>query len=126
MNRLAIPAVVLLVLLFAVVSSLFTVHQTQQVLITQFGEPRRVVRDPGLNMKVPFIQTVIPFDRRLLDFDAQGQEVILGDQRRIVVDTFTRYRITDPPARGGNRPAAQAAPALPSMPRGAQAQGGTR
>ncbi len=66
------------------------------MLITQFGEPKRVVREPGLNVKVPFIQTVITFDRRLLDFDAQGQEVILGDQRRIVVDTFTRYLITDP------------------------------
>ena len=96
MNRAVIAAVVLLGLLFAAASSLFTVHQTQQVLITQFGQPIRVVREPGLNAKVPFIQTVIGFDRRLLDFDAQGQEVILGDQRRIVVDTFTRYLITDP------------------------------
>ena len=47
-------------------------------------------------MKIPFIQTVIPFDRRLLDYDAPGEEVILGDQRRIIVDSFTRYRITDP------------------------------
>jgi len=77
-------------------SSLFTVHQTQQVLITQFGQPIRVVREPGLSWKVPFVQAVIPFDRRLLDYDAPGQEVILGDQRRLVVDTFTRYLITDP------------------------------
>ena len=46
--------------------------------------------------KMPFIQTVITFDRRLLDFDAPGEEVILGDQRRLIVDSFTRYRITDP------------------------------
>jgi len=72
------------------------VHQTQQVLITQFGEPRRVIREPGLHWKVPFIQSVISFDRRLLDFDAPGEEVILGDQRRLIVDSFTRYRITDP------------------------------
>jgi membrane protease subunit HflC len=96
MNRLIVLAGIGLVLLFAVMSSVFTVHQTQQVLITQFGEPIRVVRQPGLSWKLPFIQTVIGFDRRLLDYDAQGQEVILGDQRRIVVDTFTRYRITDP------------------------------
>ncbi|GGC34017.1 protein HflC [Siccirubricoccus deserti] len=96
MNRLIMVAGVLVVLLFITASSLFTVHQTQQVLITQFGEPKRVVQEPGLNVKVPFIQTVIGFDRRLLDFDAPGQEVILGDQRRIVVDTFTRYRITNP------------------------------
>jgi membrane protease subunit HflC len=72
------------------------VQQTQQVLITQFGQPIRVIREPGLNMKVPFIQNVIAFDRRLLDFDAPGEEVILGDQRRLIVDSFTRYRITDP------------------------------
>jgi membrane protease subunit HflC len=96
MNRLIMVAGVLVILLFIAASSLFTVHQTQQVLITQFGEPKRVVQEPGLNVKVPFIQTVIGFDRRLLDFDAPGQEVILGDQRRIVVDTFTRYRITNP------------------------------
>jgi membrane protease subunit HflC len=96
MNRLVIPAVVAVVLAIAAISALFTVHQTEQVLITQFGEPIRVVRQPGLNAKIPFIQTVIAFDRRLLDFDAPGQEVILGDQRRLVVDTFTRYRITDP------------------------------
>ena len=96
MNRLIALAVIGLVLLFTAMSALFTVHQTQQVLITQFGEPIRPISEPGLHWKLPFIQTVISFDRRLLDYDAPGQEVILGDQRRVVVDTFTRYRITDP------------------------------
>lgn len=96
MNRLVALAVLGLLLVFAALSSLFTVHQTQQVLITQFGEPIRPISKPGLHWKLPFIQTVISFDRRLLDYDAPGQEVILGDQRRLVVDTFTRYRITDP------------------------------
>jgi modulator of FtsH protease HflC len=96
MNRLIIAAVVLGGLVLVAASSLFAVHQTQQVLITQFGQPIRVADQPGLNWKLPFIQTGIGFDRRLIDFDAQGQEVILGDQRRLVVDTFTRYRITDP------------------------------
>ncbi|TCZ64412.1 protease modulator HflC [Roseicella aquatilis] len=96
MNRILIAVVALGVLVVAAASSLFAVQQTQQVLITQFGQPIRVVQTPGLNWKLPFIQTVIDFDRRLLDYDAQGQEVILGDQRRLVVDTFTRYRITDP------------------------------
>ncbi|MFM7781246.1 MAG: protease modulator HflC [Alphaproteobacteria bacterium] len=82
--------------IFTASSTLFTVHQTQQVLITQFGEPRRVIQEPGLHWKLPFIQSVIGFDRRLLDFDAPGEEVILGDQRRLIVDSFTRYRITDP------------------------------
>lgn len=96
MNRALILAVVAAVGLVVASSTLFTVHQTQQVLITQFGQPIRVIREPGLQAKVPFIQSVIAFDRRLLDFDAPGEEVILGDQRRLIVDSFTRYRITDP------------------------------
>ncbi len=96
MNKLAIAAGVAVALLFVAASSFFTVQQTQQVLITQFGQPIRVIQKPGLNMKLPFIQTVIVFDRRLLDFEAPGEEVILGDQRRLIVDSFTRYSITDP------------------------------
>uniref|UniRef100_UPI0022EA1DF1 protease modulator HflC n=1 Tax=Falsiroseomonas oryzae TaxID=2766473 RepID=UPI0022EA1DF1 len=96
MNRALILAVAAAVALLVASSTLFTVNQTQQVLITQFGQPIRVITEPGLQAKIPFIQTVIAFDRRLLDFDAPGEEVILGDQRRLIVDSFTRYRITDP------------------------------
>lgn len=96
MNKLAIAAGIAVAALFVAASSFFTVQQTQQVLITQFGQPIRVIQKPGLNMKLPFIQTVIVFDRRLLDFEAPGEEVILGDQRRLIVDSFTRYSITDP------------------------------
>jgi membrane protease subunit HflC len=96
MSRTLILGVVAAVVLVIASSTLFTVHQTQQVLITQFGQPIRVIRDPGLQVKVPFIQSVIAFDRRLLDYDAPAEEVILGDQRRLIVDSFTRYRITDP------------------------------
>ncbi len=96
MNKLAILGGVVFVALITLVSTLFTVHQTQQVLITQFGEPVRVIREPGLNVKLPFVQNVITFDRRLLDFEGGSEEVILGDQRRVIVDSFTRYRITDP------------------------------
>ena len=78
-------------------STLFTVQQTQQVLITQFGQPIRVISEPGPALRrSPSSRSVITFDRRLLDFDAPGEEVILGDQRRLIVDSFTRYRITDP------------------------------
>ena len=97
MNRLliilaaGIGAVILLV-----GSSLFVVQQTEQVLITQFGQPIRVITAPGLHAKIPLIQTVISFDRRLLDYEVPSEEVILGDQRRLIVDSFTRFRITDP------------------------------
>ncbi len=86
----------LIVLVLALGSSLFTVQQTEQVLITQFGNPVRVITAPGLYARIPFIQTVISFDRRLLDYEVQPEEVILGDQRRLIVDSFTRFHITDP------------------------------
>jgi membrane protease subunit HflC len=76
--------------------SFFTVSQTEKVLITQLGQPVRVIDAPGLYSKLPFVQTAIPFDRRLLDYEAPQEEVILGDQRRLIVDSFTRYLITNP------------------------------
>ncbi len=92
----AVAAVFLIVLLAG--ASLFTVGQTQQVLVTQFGQPIRVITEPGLHIKVPFIQTVLAFDRRLLNYESPqpGDEIILSDQRRLIVDSFTRFRITDP------------------------------
>jgi membrane protease subunit HflC len=96
MNRFTLSLVVgLLVILVIGGSSLFTVNQTQQVLITQFGQPIRVITTPGLHVKIPLVQTVIPFDRRLLDYELAPEEVILGDQRRLIVDSFTRFRITN-------------------------------
>jgi membrane protease subunit HflC len=77
-------------------ASLFTVHQTQQALVLQFGDPRRVITEPGLNFKVPFVQNVIFIDKRILDLDTPAEELIASDQKRLVVDAFTRYRITDP------------------------------
>ena len=77
-------------------SILFTVHQTQQALVLQFGNPIRVVQEPGLHVKVPFVQNVLFFDRRILDLDPPAQEVILTDQKRINVDSFVRYKIIDP------------------------------
>lgn len=77
-------------------SSAFTVSQTQQALVLQFGDPVRVVRDPGLKFKIPFIQNVEYFDKRILELDPPVQEVLLADQKRINVDSFARYRIVDP------------------------------
>jgi membrane protease subunit HflC len=97
MNRTLIAAAVAVVAVVLVASSsLFTVGQTEQVLITQFGMPVRVITTPGLHAKIPLMQTVISFDRRLLDYSTSGEEVILSDQRRLIVDSFTRFHITDP------------------------------
>ncbi len=76
-------------------SSLFAVYQTQQVLVVRLGQPVRVVNEPGLNVKVPFIDQVIAIDKRILDLEAPAQEVIASDQKRLVVDAFARYRIKD-------------------------------
>ncbi len=81
--------------LVAIFSSIFTVYETQQALVLQFGRYIKTVTDPGLHVKVPFVQNVVYIERRVLDFDAPAQEVILGDQKRLVVDAFARYRITD-------------------------------
>ncbi|MGH6943892.1 MAG: protease modulator HflC [Geminicoccaceae bacterium] len=84
------------VLLLLGMSALFTVHQTQQALVLQFGDPKRVIKEAGLHFKLPFVQNAVYIDRRVLDFDAAPQELILGDQKRLVVDSFARYRIVDP------------------------------
>jgi modulator of FtsH protease HflC len=76
--------------------ALFTVYQTKQALVVRFGEPVRVITEPGLYVKArPFIDTVITVDNRILDLENEKQEVFASDQRRLVVDAFARYRITD-------------------------------
>jgi modulator of FtsH protease HflC len=77
-------------------SSMFIVDQTDQAIVTQFGEPKRVITTPGLNFKFPFIQNVITMDRRVLDHETPSAEAITSDQKRLVVDTFARYRIDNP------------------------------
>jgi len=86
-----------LAVLFGILSSFFTVDQTQQALVLQFGEPKRLVNKPGLNFKIPFIQEVTYFEKRVLSLVSQdSEEVILADQKRLEVDTYSRFRITDP------------------------------
>jgi membrane protease subunit HflC len=95
-RALAILAAVLVVIGIFAMSSLFTVAQTEQALLLQFGKPQRIILRPGLHVKWPFIQEVVFFDKRLLDVEPPPEEVIAADQKRLVVDTYTRYRITDP------------------------------
>ena len=97
MNRAGIAGIAALAVALIVASaSLFTVSQTEHVLVVQFGEVVRPIDDPGLHAKIPFIQNIITFDNRLLAVELPGEEVILGDQRRLIVDTFTVFRIADP------------------------------
>lgn len=95
-SRLIAALVFVVALLLVASGSLFTVHQTQQALVLQFGEPKSVIAEPGLHFKVPFVQDVYYYDSRILDLDPQGQDMSLVDQRRINVDSFARYKIVDP------------------------------
>lgn len=98
MNRAVLSFLAFVAGLLAVAAylTLFTVHQTQQALVLEFGKPKRLITEPGLNWKIPFIQNVEFFDKRLLDLDSSPQEVIASDQKRLVVDAFARWRIADP------------------------------
>jgi membrane protease subunit HflC len=95
MRRLAylIPAVVLLISVG--LSSIFVVDERQKALVLQFGQIRQVIEEPGLNFKIPFIQEVVYYDSRILALDTETIEVTPSDDRRLVVDAFARYRITD-------------------------------
>jgi membrane protease subunit HflC len=97
MSRLGIFASALaVVVVLALFGSVYTVRQTQQALITQFGKPVAVITKPGLHFKTPFVQTVILFDKRLQMDPFPAEEVILGDQKRLIVDGFVEYQIVDP------------------------------
>jgi membrane protease subunit HflC len=88
---------VIVVIVTAAFSALFTVNQTQQALVLQFGEPKRTIQEPGLAFKMPFIQDVIYYEKRVLSLIPQdAEEVILSDQKRLQVDAYARYRIEDP------------------------------
>jgi membrane protease subunit HflC len=88
--------VVLIVAAILGYSSMFTVYQTQQALVVRLGQPVRGITEPGLNFKMPLIDSVIVIDKRILDLENPAQEVIASDQKRLVVDAFARYRIENP------------------------------
>ena len=98
MNKpfLAVFGLLIVVVGVTAYGALFTVHQTQQALILQLGNPIRTVPEPGLHFKMPFIQNIEFYDNRILDLDPPVQEVILLDQKRINVDAFARYKIVNP------------------------------
>lgn len=97
MNRkLFIAGIALVVLGILASTALFTVNEAQQALVVRLGDPRRVIQDPGLKVKMPFFENVVVMDRRVLDLDPPVEQVILADQKRLDVDAFARFRIHDP------------------------------
>jgi hypothetical protein len=76
--------------------SFFIVHQNEQALVLEFGKPKREIQQPGLHWKIPVVETVDYFDKRILDLDTKEQEVTASDQKRLKIDAFTRYKIVNP------------------------------
>jgi len=90
-------ALIVIVLLFLFFSSMFIINETQQVIITQFGKPVGEPKtEPGINFKVPFVQTAHFFEKRFLEWDGYPNQVPTKDKRFIWVDTYARWRISDP------------------------------
>ena len=87
---------VLFVVGFTIFLSLFTVKEINQAIVLQFGDPKRVIAEPGLKFKIPFIQNVVFIDRRILSLDPAPEEVIASDQKRLIVDAYARFKIVDP------------------------------
>jgi len=81
---------------FLLYSSIYTIHQTKQVLVLQLGKFIKKVDQPGLHFKMPFLQNVMSYERRVLEVDPPKEQVILADQKRLDVDAYLRYRISDP------------------------------
>ena len=81
---------------FLVFLSLFVVKETNQAIVLQFGDPKKVIVEPGLQVKIPFIQNVVFLDSRILNLDTPPAEVIASDQKRLIVDAFARFQIIDP------------------------------
>ena len=97
MKKKSVIIISILVLLTVLAyNSLFFVEQRVQSLILQFGEPIRVIKEPGLNFKIPLAQNVVKFDKRILLFDNSAEEIIAADKKRLIVDAFVRYKIIDP------------------------------
>lgn len=94
--RSGIIGILLAIVAVVLYMSLFIVNPTQQALVLTFGQIDKVIQQPGLNFKYPLIQNVIYLDKRILDLDMSPQEVIASDKKRLVVDAFARYRISDP------------------------------
>ncbi len=96
MNKTTISLVFLTLVGFVGLNALFTMNEREQGLVLQFGEPKRVIKSTGLHFKIPLIQNVVRYDKRILEYDLPVEEVIAVDKKRMLVDSFTRFKIVDP------------------------------
>ena len=94
LNKFILPIVIAIG--FVIYLSLFIVKEINQAIVLQFGDPKKIISTPGLQVKIPFIQNVVFLDRRILSLDPAPEEVIASDQKRLIVDAFARFKIVDP------------------------------
>jgi len=88
--------ILLLIILIGASASLFTVDETQTTIVTQFGKYIRSATEPGLYFKIPFVQVVHYFDKRILEYDASPSEILTKDKKNLVLDNYSRWKIIDP------------------------------
>ncbi len=93
-SKLFLPVVV--VLGVVAYQSIFIVQEINQAIVLQFGDPKKIIKESGINFKLPFIQNVAYLDKRVLNLDNPPEEVIAADQKRLIVDAFARFKIVDP------------------------------
>ncbi len=94
MRKFLIPLIILVAA--TIYFSVFIVKEVNQAIVLQFGDPKRIIMNPGINFKIPFIQNVVFLDKRILNLDTPPEEVIASDQKRLIVDAFARFQIVDP------------------------------
>ena len=94
MKKIILPLII--VLGITIFFSIFIVMEINQAIVLQFGDPKKIILKPGINFKLPFIQNVVYLDKRILNLDTPPEEVIASDQKRLIVDAFARFQITDP------------------------------
>ena len=94
MKKFFIPLIILIAA--TIFFSVFIVKEVNQAIVLQFGDPKRIITNPGINFKIPFIQNVVFLDKRILNLDTPPEEVIASDQKRLIVDAFARFQIVDP------------------------------
>jgi len=94
LNKFILPVIIAIGVVIYL--SVFVVKEINQAIVLQFGDPKKIISTPGLQVKIPFIQNVVFLDRRILSLDPAPEEVIASDQKRLIVDAFARFKITDP------------------------------
>ena len=96
MSKGSVLIAIFVVIGFIGINAMFTMNERQQGLVLQFGEPKRVIKSSGLHFKFPVIQNTIKYDKRILEYDLPIEEVIAVDKKRMLIDSFTRFKIVDP------------------------------